>query len=89
MTCGAFPIWMKSSRGKFHRQSQPDGLWGVYRFKRGFGGQVLRSVGAWDRIYSPSIFQIYLRIRNSVPAGGVNMAHYCYQCGTALQPGFD
>lgn len=24
------------------------GLWGVYRFKQGFGGDVVRSVGAWD-----------------------------------------
>ena len=28
-----------------------DGLWGVYRFKRGFGGQVLRAEGAWDKVY--------------------------------------
>lgn len=24
------------------------GLWGVYRFKQGFGGDVVRAVGAWD-----------------------------------------
>ncbi len=24
------------------------GLWGVYRFKQGFGGHVVRNVGAWD-----------------------------------------
>jgi len=30
-----------------------DGLWGVYRFKRGFGGRLVRSVGAWDRVYAP------------------------------------
>lgn len=23
-------------------------LWGVYRFKQGFGGQIVRTVGAWD-----------------------------------------
>jgi Uncharacterized protein involved in methicillin resistance len=38
------------------------GLWGVYRFKRGFGGTVLRSVGAWDRIYYPSLYEIYLQV---------------------------
>jgi lipid II:glycine glycyltransferase (peptidoglycan interpeptide bridge formation enzyme) len=27
------------------------GLWGVYRFKRGFGGKLSRSAGAWDRVY--------------------------------------
>ena len=25
-----------------------DGLWGVFRFKQGFGGHVVRTVGAWD-----------------------------------------
>jgi len=27
---------------------QKGGLWGVYRFKQGFGGQVVRYTGAWD-----------------------------------------
>jgi len=31
-----------------------DGLWGVYRFKRGFGGELVRSVGAWDQVYAPA-----------------------------------
>ena len=29
-------------------ESRGDGLWGVYRFKRGFGGELVRSIGAWD-----------------------------------------
>ncbi|MDY6877833.1 MAG: peptidoglycan bridge formation glycyltransferase FemA/FemB family protein [Chloroflexota bacterium] len=36
-----------------------DGLWGVYRFKRGFGGQLVRSVGAWDRVYAPLRYRMY------------------------------
>jgi lipid II:glycine glycyltransferase (peptidoglycan interpeptide bridge formation enzyme) len=43
-----------------------DGLWGVYRFKRGWGGQLIRSVGAWDRVYNPALYQAYrlmLRVR--------------------------
>ena len=36
-----------------------DGLWGVYRFKRGFGGRLVRSVGAWDRIYAPLRYRLY------------------------------
>ena len=36
-----------------------DGLWGVYRFKRGFGGRVFRAAGSWDRIYKPAIYSIY------------------------------
>lgn len=36
-----------------------DGLWGVYRFKRGFGGKVVRTVGAWDRVYNPLLYWAY------------------------------
>lgn len=30
-----------------------DGMWGVYRFKRGFGGTVTRTVGSFDRVFKP------------------------------------
>ena len=36
-----------------------DGLWGVYRFKRGWGGDVQRSVGAWDRVYNRLVYLAY------------------------------
>jgi lipid II:glycine glycyltransferase (peptidoglycan interpeptide bridge formation enzyme) len=36
-----------------------DGLWGVYRFKRGFGGRLTRMIGPWDRIYSPLRYRLY------------------------------
>lgn len=36
-----------------------DGLWGVYRFKRGFGGELKRTKGPWDRVYKPLIYFIY------------------------------
>jgi len=36
-----------------------DGLWGVYRFKRGFGGQLMRSAQAWDRVYHPAFYAAY------------------------------
>lgn len=36
-----------------------DGLWGVYRFKRGFGGTVRRSSGAWDKVFQPMLYQAY------------------------------
>ncbi|MCK4963235.1 MAG: peptidoglycan bridge formation glycyltransferase FemA/FemB family protein [Anaerolineales bacterium] len=35
------------------------GLWGVYRFKRGFGGDLLRSAGTWDRPYNHPLYWIY------------------------------
>ena len=36
-----------------------DGLWGVYRFKRGFGGELKRSAGAWDKVYKPAVYLPY------------------------------
>lgn len=40
-------------------ETRSDGLWGVYRFKRGWGGEVIRSAGAWDRVYNPVIYFFY------------------------------
>jgi lipid II:glycine glycyltransferase (peptidoglycan interpeptide bridge formation enzyme) len=39
-----------------------DGLWGVYRFKRGFGGQVVHYLGAYDYVYSPLLYRLYSRL---------------------------
>jgi peptidoglycan pentaglycine glycine transferase (the first glycine) len=39
-----------------------DGLWGVYRFKRGFGGELKRAVQAMDRVYNRSLYWAYLRL---------------------------
>jgi lipid II:glycine glycyltransferase (peptidoglycan interpeptide bridge formation enzyme) len=36
-----------------------DGLWGVYRFKRGFGGVIKRSMEAYDRVYMPTLYKLY------------------------------
>ena len=36
-----------------------DGLWPVYRFKRGFGGEVRRTVGAADRVYNGLLHRLY------------------------------
>ncbi|NUM49045.1 MAG: peptidoglycan bridge formation glycyltransferase FemA/FemB family protein, partial [Anaerolineales bacterium] len=37
-----------------------EGLWGVYRFKRGFGGEVKRAEGPWDRVYWKGLYRVYL-----------------------------
>ncbi|HEX3049205.1 MAG TPA: peptidoglycan bridge formation glycyltransferase FemA/FemB family protein [Aggregatilineaceae bacterium] len=42
-------------------ESRDDGLWGVYRFKRGWGGTVIRSIGAWDRVYNRLLYAVYTR----------------------------
>jgi lipid II:glycine glycyltransferase (peptidoglycan interpeptide bridge formation enzyme) len=41
---------------------ESDPLWGVYRFKDGFGGQVLRTLGAWDYPVRPLLYPLYTRI---------------------------
>lgn len=41
-------------------ESRHDGLWGVYRFKRGFGGELKRSAQALDHIYNPFLYKMYL-----------------------------
>ena len=38
------------------------GLWGVYRFKQGFGGQVRRYVGAFDYVYSPVPYRLWTQL---------------------------
>jgi peptidoglycan pentaglycine glycine transferase (the first glycine) len=40
-------------------ETRSDGLWGVYGFKRGWGGQVVRSIGAWDKVYNPLVYAAY------------------------------
>jgi lipid II:glycine glycyltransferase (peptidoglycan interpeptide bridge formation enzyme) len=44
--------------------SRSDGLWGVYRFKRGFGGKLHRTIGAWDRAYNRPLYSLYRMINN-------------------------
>jgi peptidoglycan pentaglycine glycine transferase (the first glycine) len=46
-------------------QTRSDGLWGVYGFKRGFGGTIARSVGAWDRVYNPLLYAMYSTVVRS------------------------
>ena len=40
-------------------ETRHDGLWGVYRFKRGFGGALKRSQQAVDRVYNPLLYLLY------------------------------
>ncbi len=42
-------------------ESRHDGLWGVYRFKRGFGGELKRAAQALDRVYNPLLYWAYLK----------------------------
>jgi lipid II:glycine glycyltransferase (peptidoglycan interpeptide bridge formation enzyme) len=61
--CKEYDLWgvpdanLSTLEANFAKES--NGLWGVYRFKRGFGGELKRSVGPWDRIYKPYLYRIY------------------------------
>ena len=35
-----------------------DGLWGVYRFKRGFGGRLVRWAGAYDQVLNRALYRL-------------------------------
>jgi peptidoglycan pentaglycine glycine transferase (the first glycine) len=41
-------------------EAREDGLWGVYRFKRGFGGSIKRAQCTLDRVYNPLLYKLYL-----------------------------
>jgi peptidoglycan pentaglycine glycine transferase (the first glycine) len=61
--CTEYDLWgiPDADEETLERQfsTRQDGLWGVYRFKRGFGGQLWRSVGAWDRVYHLPLYLLY------------------------------
>ena len=63
--CGEYDLWgvpdedEATLEANFERRN--DGLWGVYRFKRGFGGKLKRAVQAMDRVYNPLLYWAYLR----------------------------
>ena len=41
--CAIYDMW-----GAPDELDESDPLWGVYRFKKGFGGEFVRHIGAWD-----------------------------------------
>jgi len=55
--CLAYDWW-----GAPNELSESDPLWGVYRFKAGFGGTFVRHIGAWDYAPSPLAYRVYSEI---------------------------
>lgn len=41
---------------------ESDGMWGVYQFKRGFRGTVVRHIGAWDYAPFPLLYRAYTQV---------------------------
>jgi lipid II:glycine glycyltransferase (peptidoglycan interpeptide bridge formation enzyme) len=55
--CTVYDLW-----GAPDAFDESDSLWGVYRFKEGLGGQVIRTLGAWDFAPSPLWYKMYSEI---------------------------
>lgn len=54
--CTVYDMW-----GAPDQFDKSDPMWGVYRFKRGFGGQVSLTIGAWDYPARPLFYAAYNR----------------------------
>lgn len=55
--CHTYDMW-----GAPDEFNESDSLWGVYRFKEGFSGKVLRTLGAWDYPNHPVVYRLYTRV---------------------------
>lgn len=55
--CRSYNLW-----GAPNEFNQSDALWGVFRFKEGLGGYVLRTIGAWDFTPNPVMYKMYAEV---------------------------
>jgi lipid II:glycine glycyltransferase (peptidoglycan interpeptide bridge formation enzyme) len=71
--CESFDLWgvpdevgLLASQGReISVPNTTEGLWGVYRFKRGFGGEIRLHTAAHDRVYSPTAYRVLGRAVNT------------------------
>lgn len=55
--CTVYDLW-----GAPDVFDENDSMWGVYRFKEGLGGSVVRTLGAWDFAPSPLWYKMYSEV---------------------------
>jgi lipid II:glycine glycyltransferase (peptidoglycan interpeptide bridge formation enzyme) len=55
--CSVYDLWGAPDEFK-----ENDSMWGVFRFKEGLGGQVVRTLGAWDYAPNPFWYKLYSEI---------------------------
>lgn len=55
--CSVYDLW-----GAPDEFGESDSMWGVFRFKEGLGGQVVRTLGAWDYTPKPLWYKMYSEI---------------------------
>ena len=56
--CG-IPDEVGDDPDRYAQEGRTDGLWGVYRFKRGFGGQAVGYLATHDQVYNRSLYYLY------------------------------
>ncbi len=61
--CKEYDLWgvpdENESKLEADFENRHDGLWGVYRFKRGFGGELRRAQQAIDEVFNPVLYRLY------------------------------
>jgi lipid II:glycine glycyltransferase (peptidoglycan interpeptide bridge formation enzyme) len=55
--CTVYDLW-----GAPDEFNETDSLWGVFQFKQGLGGQVVRTLGAWDFVSRPFWYKMYTEV---------------------------
>ena len=55
--CNLYDLW-----GAPDVFDESDPMWGVFRFKEGLGGQVVRTLGAWDFTPKPLWYKLYSEV---------------------------
>jgi lipid II:glycine glycyltransferase (peptidoglycan interpeptide bridge formation enzyme) len=55
--CEIYDLW-----GAPEHFDESDPMWGVYRFKEGLGGKVVRHIGAWDLPIQPNLYKFSMQI---------------------------
>jgi len=55
--CRVYDLW---GAPEIFEESDP--MWGVYRFKEGLGGAVLRTLGAWDLPVNPLLYRLFVQV---------------------------
>jgi lipid II:glycine glycyltransferase (peptidoglycan interpeptide bridge formation enzyme) len=55
--CNAYDLW-----GAPDKFDESDSMWGVFRFKQGLGGDVVRTLGAWDYTPRPFWYKMYSEV---------------------------
>lgn len=57
----AASITDQAERERLEAEARNDDLFGVYRFKKGFGGQIVRYLPAYDKVYMPALYRLWQR----------------------------